>query len=192
MPTEFATNDADITLRALSPDADAPLLHRWFTMDYARFWGMQDHSEAQTLAVYRTMVDSGHATAWMGLFRGQRAFIVECYEPRHDELARHYAVQPGDMGMHFFVGPPQGPRIPDFTRRVFRALMGFMFERLDASRIVVEPDVRNDKVQVLNREMGFVHQREIELPHKRAALAFCTRRDFERATSHTPRKESNE
>lgn len=189
MPTELATTDADITVRALLPAADVPLLHRWFTLDYARFWGMQDHSEAQTLAAYRRMQDSGHATAWMGLFRGRRAFLFECYDPRHDELARHYPVQSGDLGMHFFVGPPQGPRIPDFTRRVFRALMGFMFERLDARRIVVEPDVRNDKVQVLNREMGFVHEREIQLPQKRAALGFCTRTDFQHALLPPSRKD---
>lgn len=189
---EATVPDPDITIRRLDVARDVPLLHRWFTMDYARFWGMQEYSEAQTREVYRRMMDSGHATAYMGLFDGEEAFLFECYDPSFDELGRHYFVAPGDLGMHFFVGPPRAQRIPDFTRRVFRSLMHFMFERLQARRIVVEPDVRNDKVHVLNREMGFVYQREVQLSHKRAALAFCTRNDFNAVITRATRKESIE
>jgi RimJ/RimL family protein N-acetyltransferase len=79
--------------------------------------------------------------------------------------------------MHFFVGPPAVP-VRGFTRAVFRTLMRFIFERLEARRVVVEPDARNDKVHVLNREMGFVYEGYVRLPEKLAALAFCTRESF--------------
>ncbi|RBJ62798.1 N-acetyltransferase, partial [Pseudomonas sp. MWU12-2534b] len=36
----------------------------------------------------------------------------------------------------------------------------------------------NDKIHRLNRHAGFVYQGEIQLPHKRAALAFCSRAQF--------------
>ena len=183
--------DADITIRKLDVERDVPLLHRWFTLDYARFWGMQECSEAQTREVYRRLMASGHATAYMGQFRGEEAFLFECYDPSFDELGRHYFVAPGDLGMHFFVGPPRGERIPDFTRRILRALMHFMFDQLQARRIVVEPDVRNDKVHVLNREMGFVYQREVHLSHKRAALAWCIRDDFNAVITRVSRKEAH-
>lgn len=186
----LATPDASIIVRELHVERDVPLLHRWFTLDYAHFWGMQDHSEAQTREAYAKMMDSGHARAYMGLFDGAPAFLFECYDPAFDELGRHYRALPGDLGMHFFVGPPQGPRIPDFTRRVFRSLMHFMFDRLQARRIVVEPDVRNDKVHVLNREMGFVYEREVQLAHKRAALAFCTREAFNAVITRISGKET--
>jgi RimJ/RimL family protein N-acetyltransferase len=178
---------AGLAMRRLDLDADIPVMHRWFSMDYARFWGLQGEPEQEVRASYAALLDSGHSMAFTGLHGGVPAFLVECYDPRHDELGRHYEVRDGDVGMHFFVGPPSAPR-SGFTRDVFRTLMGFIFERLQARRVVVEPDARNHKVHVLNREMGFVDQDTVRLTHKLAALAFCTREQFALAT----RKESVE
>ena len=185
MPVDFAACDLErrpfesegLRIRALDLDADVPLMQRWFTMDYASFWGMQHKTEHEVRATYAALVRSGHAMAYAGLARGQAAFLLECYDPAHDELGRHYPVRPGDVGMHFFVGPPAVP-MRGFTRRVFRTLMRFIFERLDARRVVVEPDARNDKVHVLNREMGFAYAGQVRLTEKLAALAFCTRESF--------------
>jgi RimJ/RimL family protein N-acetyltransferase len=174
-------HDGGIRIRPLAPAQDVPLLHRWFRLPYATFWGMQHLPEEDTFAFYEQLTGSGHANAWIGLVDGGRAFLVECYDPAHDVLAEHYAVRPGDLGMHFFVGPADAP-VRGFTRRVFRSIMHFMFVRLRAQRIVVEPDVRNHKVRVLNDAMGFVHEREIQLAHKRAGLALCTPAAFQLAT----------
>jgi RimJ/RimL family protein N-acetyltransferase len=166
-----------ITLRALDFERDIPLLHHWFTQDYAAFWNMQDHTEAQVREFYEDLVACGHAGACMGLVDGSPAFLVECYDPAFDELAGHYPVRPGDVGMHFFVGPAR-ERIHGYTRRVFRALMSFIFERLQARRVVVEPDARNHKVHLLNRDMGFVEERHVRLTRKLALLSFCAREQF--------------
>lgn len=173
-------SDDGIRIRPLVVPHDIALLHRWFTRPHATFWGMQHLPEHETRVFYEQLLGSGHAIACMGLVDGGRAFLVECYDPAHDPIAAHYAVRPGDLGMHFFVGPADAP-VRGFTRRVFRSIMNFMFERLGAQRIVVEPDVRNHKVQALNEAMGFVRHKEIQLPAKRAGLAFCTRAGFERA-----------
>jgi RimJ/RimL family protein N-acetyltransferase len=185
MPVDFAACDLvrrpfeseGLQIRALDLDADIPLMKRWFAMDYASFWGMQHKTEREVRDVYAALVHSGHAMAYTGLVREQAAFLVECYDPAHDELGRHYPVRAGDVGMHFFVGPPTA-LMRGFTRSVFRALMRFIFDRLDARRVVVEPDARNDKVHVLNREMGFAYQGHVRLTEKLAALAFCTRESF--------------
>jgi hypothetical protein len=170
-------SDTGVRIRPMDAPHDVPLLHRWITQPYAAFWGMQAQSLAETRAVYDALLDSGHAHAFIGRVDGRRAFLVECYDPASDALAEHYAVRTGDLGMHFLVGPPEVP-VSGFTRRVFRSIMNFMFDRLRAQRIVVEPDVRNRKVQVLNEAMGFVHERDIDLAHKRAGLAFCTQAAF--------------
>lgn len=164
-------------LRLLDPGADIAVMHPWFATERAVYWGMQRRTEAEVRAYYATLQDSGHALAFTGELRGAPALLLECYDPRRDELGRHYPVRRGDVGMHCFVGPAAVP-VPGFTRRVFRALMAFLFERLQARRVVVEPDVRNARVHVLNREMGFVYARYVQLPHKTAALAFCTRERF--------------
>ncbi|HKX39863.1 MAG TPA: GNAT family N-acetyltransferase [Burkholderiaceae bacterium] len=185
MPVDFAARELatrpyvnqGMRIRALDLETDIPLMHRWFAMDYASFWGMQHKTEREVRDVYAALLGSGHAMAYTGLWRERPAFLLECYDPAHDELGRHYPVRHGDVGMHFFVGPPEAP-VSGFTRNVFRALMRFVFERLQAHRVVVEPDARNDKVHVLNREMGFAYERYVQLPEKLAALAFCTRESF--------------
>lgn len=92
------------------------------------------------------------------------------------------SVQPGDLGVHVFIGPPE-VRIPGFTRAVFQALMRFMFDHLGAQRVVVEPDATHQRIHALNRSAGFVCDRDVVFAEKTASLAFCTRRDFERALS---------
>ena len=129
-------------------------------------------------------MDSGHATAYLVWQAGRPVFLAECYDPAHDRIRAFYDVQPGDLGMHIFIGPPD-VRVPGYTRTVFFALMRFMFEPLGAARIVVEPDAANERIHAINRAAGFVYDRNVAFTEKIASLAFCTRRDFEQATAAT-------
>lgn len=169
-----------LALRPLVPDVDAALLRQWFSMDYARFWSMQQHNEDQVRDFYEALCGSGHASAWLGSHEGQPAFLVECYDPARDEVGEHYAVRPGDLGMHLFIGPPR-LRVPGFSRQVFAFVMRFMFDRLNAARIVVEPDANNAKIHTLNLAMGFTYSGQARFRAKTASLAFCTRTQFEQA-----------
>lgn len=171
---------AGLTLRPLDPAADAALLRQWFAMDYARFWSMQTFTEAQVRDFYEALVDSGHAGAWLGSHDGRPAFLVECYDPAHDQVGEHYPVRPGDLGMHIFIGPPR-VRIPNFSRNVLAFVMRFMFDRLQARRVVVEPDSNNSKIHALNLAMGFVYAGQARFREKTASIAFCTRQQFEQA-----------
>lgn len=88
--------------------------------------------------------------------------------------------------MHFMVAPPQ-QLISGFTLGIIRTILAFHFTNPATSRIVVEPDVRNEKVHSLNRKVGFAYAGTIELEEKTAALAFVTREAFQR----TIRQEEN-
>lgn len=167
-------------IRPLEPERDAPALHRWFIEERAAFWNMRDKNVSEVAAFYRAIEDSGHAQAWLGLREGTPAFLFESYDPAHDEAGEHYEVRAGDLGMHLFVGPAETP-MPGYTRHVFRTLMTFLFERLNAERIVVEPDARNTRIHALNRAMGFVYDKDVPFREKTASLAFCTRADFNAA-----------
>jgi RimJ/RimL family protein N-acetyltransferase len=177
-----------LRLRPLDLERDVPVLHRWFTQERAHFWGMQALSEREVLAAYGALLEEGHALACIGEREGRPAFLLECYDPARGALGRCYRVRRGDIGMHVFVGPPDelAARERGFTRRVFHVLMAFIFERLRARRIVVEPDVRNERIHVLNREMGFVYQGYAQLETKLAALAFCTRERYVGACRRFP------
>lgn len=179
---ESPYRDHDFVFRLLQIPDDIPTLHSWFVQQRAAFWLLQDKTEDEVRRIYQDMMDSGHATAYMGWYQGRPAFLAECYDPAHDRIRQFYDVQPGDLGMHIFIGPRR-EHVPGFSRAVFHALMRFMFTHLDARRIVVEPDASNHRIHALNRSAGFVYDRDVIFPEKIASLAFCTRRDFESATA---------
>ena len=171
----LALNPA-FALRPLMIEQDVAIIQPWYQMDYAHFWNMQNMSVEATAAFYREAAQRG-LDAYLGFDDGAPAFVVECYDPARDPLGECYPVQPGDIGMHFFVGPAQRP-IRHYTRDVLRTVMAFLFDALGAERVVVEPDARNERVHRLNRLVGFVDAGTVQLPGKTARLAFCTARDF--------------
>ncbi|MES2674657.1 MAG: GNAT family N-acetyltransferase [Pseudomonadota bacterium] len=167
-------------LRKLNDSDDINLIHDWVGRDYAQFWGMQTHSLEQVCNEYQKLQE--HGQVFMGFYENVPAFLVEIYDPKQDILANHYAVQEGDLGMHILLAPAQIP-IAQFSWQVFRFVMEFLFNAKHAKRIVVEPDARNQKIHRLNQRAGFVYTQFLQLPHKTAWLAFCTRAQFFIATT---------
>lgn len=177
----------EFSLRPLIAEQDVALLHRWVSNERARFWGMQNETVEGVAAFYQQQIDSPHSWPYIGLFNGEAAFLLESYDPQHDELARHYPVQKGDRGMHFLIAPASGPRIHGFSHAVLTTILSFLFADPSVQRVVVEPDVQNDKIHPLNRAMGFAYQHTITLPTKTAWLAFCQREDFQAALNQPER-----
>ena len=170
--------------RPVDPSADALLLHSWMCRDYARFWGMGNATVDEVRSEYAAIDANPHHEAWLGLHGDVPAFLMESYAPEHSPLAGHYPVQPGDRGMHLLMSPPDNPR-HGFSLAAFRAVMEFLFSAPQTKRVVVEPDVRNDKIHVLNERLGFRPHSRIELPDKTALLSFCTRQQFLAAAAST-------
>ena len=169
-------------LRPVDPDADAELLHGWVTRPAARFWDMQQASVDDVRRAYAAIDGSAHHRAFIGLVDGEPAFLTETYDPAHSDLAGVYDVRAGDLGMHVLVAPASTP-VHGFTRQVMHAVMRHCFADDSVTRVVVEPDARNDKVHRLNEHVGFVVEREVELPDKTALLSFCTRERYQRRTT---------
>ena len=167
-----------LSLRPLDPEHDLDTVYDWVSRPFARFWGMTDDSRDRVGAFYRDMQKSTSARAYLGRHDGRPAFLVECYDPRHDPVGAQYAVQPGDRGMHFLVAPPTTTPIHGFSQAVIDTIVAFLFSDAATQRIVVEPDVNNARIHPLNRRAGFVYDREIRLGEKTAHLAFCTRESF--------------
>lgn len=165
------------SLTPVDPARDAAVLHSWMRRDYARFWGMTAASQAEVAAEYTRIAADPHHQAWLGREEGVPVFLMESYAPAHSPLAGHYPVLPGDVGMHLLAGPPDHPR-PGFTTAVFGSVLDFLFADPRTERIVVEPDVRNTKIQTLNARLGFLPAREITLSDKQALLSFCTRAGY--------------
>lgn len=177
-----------ITLGPLGPnevETHLARLHAWVTHPRSEFWMMQDADVHRVATEYAAIAEHPHHDAWLGRVDGVPAFLAETYDPsRAPEvgLAGLPELRPGDLGMHVLVAPTDRP-VAGFTRRVFRAVMEHCFADPDVHRVVVEPDVRNERIARLNKEFGFVVECVVPLPGKDAALSFCTRADFEEARS---------
>lgn len=165
------------TLRPLDPDADLDLVHDWVTQERAVFWGMTDHTREQVREVYAFLasLDTHHAyLVHEGRDGSERSVaIFQTYEPERDPVGEVYDVQPGDLGVHLFVGP--GDRVPGFTGALTRFVVGEVLTDPAVRRIVVEPDVRNERSVARFLREGFVPGPVVDLGHKTAQLAFLTR-----------------
>lgn len=173
------------TFRPLDPLQDAELLHRWVTHPKAAYWMMQDARLEDVERAYMEIAADEHQHALLGLDGdGVPVFLMEYYDPRHRELVGLYEPSPGDIGMHFLTPATETP-VHGFTRAVITAVMARLFEDPAVARVVVEPDVSNTAVHALNETVGFVPEREIRKPEKKALLSFCTREQFLTATAAT-------
>lgn len=170
-------------LRLLDPRYDSGVLHRWVTQPHARFWGMQSHSQKAVADFYRDLLEQHPRGAYLGLYRDRPAFLLERYQALHDPVGACYPARQDDFGMHILVAPPQ-QALSGFTWAIFQTIVEFMFSDPQVARIVVEPDVRNEKIHRLNKRAGFAYQHQIALPNKTAWLAFCTREQYAAALLH--------
>lgn len=166
-----------LSLRPFDLDADVELLHSWVTQPYAEYWGLQRASVADVRAEYERIAATEHHQAYLGEHDGRATFLMERYLPVYDAVGQVYDVAPGDVGMHVLVGPPV-VRITGFTGAVFETIMDCLFSDPLVDRVVVEPDVRNAKIQALNARMGFRKHSIVSLPDKQAWLSFCTRDQY--------------
>lgn len=166
-----------LTLEPVQPERDLALLHAWLTHPRSVFWEKQEATPDDLAREYDAITDDPHQNAWLGSADGEPQFLAETYDPAHSELAGLPELRPGDLGMHVLVAPPVTPRT-GFTTAVFRAVMDFCFAEPTVERVVVEPDVRNDRIAALNAAAGFVVARHVDLSSKTAALSFCTREAY--------------
>ncbi|NQX10711.1 acetyltransferase [Microbacteriaceae bacterium VKM Ac-2855] len=165
----------DIRITVLDPDGDLDLIHGWVTQERARFWGLGDLSRDELRQTY-AFVDSLPSHHAFVLRRdGEPIALVQTYEPENDPVGAYYPVEPGDVGVHFFLGG-RGAPIAGLTTRVVAVLAEFVFAEPDAHRVVVEPDTGNEAAVARMRRVGFELGPVIELPTKRAQLAFLTRK----------------
>ncbi|MER6299218.1 GNAT family N-acetyltransferase [Kitasatospora sp. NPDC001539] len=172
----------EFAVRPLDLDEDAALLHAWVTHPKAAYWMMQGLSPDEVTAEYRKIVEHPDHDAFIGLWQGRPAFLLERYDPARVELVGLYDALPGDVGMHFLCPATEQP-VHGFTLAVITTVVGFVLADPAARRVVVEPDVRNTAVHALNAAVGFVPHGPITKPEKEALLSFCTREQFLAATT---------
>ncbi|WP_406135924.1 GNAT family N-acetyltransferase [Streptomyces sp. NBC_01089] len=164
-----------VRISPVDPRRDSALIHRWVSEERARYWGMGDASPEDVLETY-SYVDSLTTHHAYLLYRdGVPAALFQSYEPSADPVGECYEVQPGDHGIHLLIGPAEGTPEHGFTSTLLDVFLRFVLADPTRQRIVVEPDVRNQKVIDRLLRFGFELGPEIDKPEKRARLAFLRR-----------------
>lgn len=169
----------------LDPAADAPLLHRWVSEERAVFWGMNGLTVQRVAEIYAHMdtLDTHHA--YLVLKDGEPAALFQTYDPEADRVGECYPVEPGDIGIHLLLAPAAGNPRPGWTAALMDALITYALLGLDRKRLVVDPDVANEKAVARLLRQGFtagpavvlpeIDLPDVYLPEKKAQLAFLTR-----------------
>ncbi|WP_082383106.1 GNAT family N-acetyltransferase [Frigoribacterium sp. RIT-PI-h] len=171
-----------VTIEPFAADPYAVCLRRWLAHPASAAWQMAGLSTDEVRAYLAAIEADPHQQAWLGRVDGEPTFFVETYDPAEVLLTEVHDAEPGDVGMHLLVAPPRGQRVHGLTSAVMASVVDFVFEIEQARRIVVEPDVANDRIAAKNDEVGFRALGEAELSAKPARLSVLTRHD--RAASH--------
>ncbi|MFF5106208.1 GNAT family N-acetyltransferase [Streptomyces sp. NPDC000134] len=175
-----------IRVLPLDPDRDAEVIHAWVSEERAAFWGMNGLTRDQVAEIYAHMdtLDTHHA--YLLVTDGAPVALLQTYEPSADRVGECYPVEPGDIGVHLLVAPagPHGAR-PGWTAALASAVISYALVGLDRTRIVLDPDVRNEAAIARFVRQGFtagpvvvlpeVDLPDVYLPEKEAQLAFLHR-----------------
>ncbi|QYJ05106.1 acetyltransferase [Nocardioides panacisoli] len=143
-----------IRMREVDPEADADLLHAWVTADRARFWGMQEETRDGVRDIYTYIGSQPHLSAHFLEVAGEDRplALLQTYDPAVEEIGRFYDRRPGDLGIHALLpdDPARSGRTPELVAFAMEAL----FARDGVRRIVLEPDVANEKSVALAEALG--------------------------------------
>lgn len=169
----------------LDPRADAATVHAWVREERAAFWGMNGLTQEQVAEIYAHLdtLDTHHA--YLLEKDGEPAGLLQTYEPEADRVSECYDVRPGDIGVHLLLAPASGAVRSGWSSALLGAVASYVLLGLDRRRVVVDPDVRNEKAVTRFLKEGFVagdvvvlpeiDLPDVYLPEKHAQLAFLTR-----------------
>ncbi|MFF3878424.1 GNAT family N-acetyltransferase [Streptomyces sp. NPDC001978] len=196
MPDPYAAREAvheqlidgfgAVRILPLDPQADAGVIHAWAVEERAVFWGMNGITREQVAEIYAHMADLATHHAYLVVKDGTPVALLQTYEPEADRVGECYEVRPGDIGVHLLLAPagPDGA-LSGWSTALLSACASYVLLGLDRRRVVVDPDVRNDKAVARFLKQGFVpgpvvvlpevDLPDVYLPEKRAQLAFLTR-----------------
>jgi hypothetical protein len=175
-----------VGIRPLDAEGDADVVHTWVSEERAAFWGMNGLTRDQVAEIYAHMAGLDTHHAFLVELDGSPVALLQTYEPTEDRVGECYQVEPGDIGVHVLLAPAgeAGART-GWSAALMSAFTSYVLLGLDRRRIVVDPDVRNEKAVARFLRQGFeagpavtlpeIDLPDVYLPEKKAQLAFLRR-----------------
>ncbi|MEU9669363.1 GNAT family N-acetyltransferase [Streptomyces bobili] len=180
---EKADGFGTVRIRPVDAEADAAVLHGWVSAERAAFWGMNGLTRDQVAEIYAHMAGLDTHHAYLVELDGDPVAILQTYEPSEDRVSECYEVEPGDIGVHVLLAPAgEGGARPGWSSALMTVFASYVLVGQDRRRVVVDPDVRNEKALARFLHQGFepgpvvtlpeIDLPDVHLPEKRAQLAF--------------------
>lgn len=167
-----------IVFRLVEFETDVNRLYEWMHQPHViPFWKLNISVEQYRDHLQKFLADH-HQTLFIGELDGLPMSYWEAYWVKGDILANYYDYQEADQGIHLLIGPTTFLG-KGYALTLLRLLVNHLFQHQETKKVVAEPDIRNKKMIHVFEKCGFVMQKEIQLPDKRAALMFCERESFE-------------
>jgi RimJ/RimL family protein N-acetyltransferase len=158
-------------LRPADPVRDVDLVHGWMNdPETAPYWEL-DGPRERTGEHLLEQAALDYTWPYVGLLDGEPMSYWEVYRADLDPLlAGYYPARSHDAGLHVLIGPAEFR-----GRGIGTALLCDVAKRLLAAdprttRVVAEPDVRNERSIRAFRSAGFRRVADLGLADKRAAL----------------------
>lgn len=162
------------------PD-DTVRFHQWVSQPYAKFWNLLGASLEEVHQNYQKTWAEWQAVSYWGQMGNDIVCYIEVYDPLNTPLKHHLPFNESDRGFHFLLAPVSQNKKTGFSRFVFKECLAFLFNQLNVSRIVVEPDIQNKKIHAMNEQFGFTHLKTCWVDSKCCKLSVCQQTHFQEA-----------
>lgn len=105
--TVLTTSAGPFRLRIVRPE-DLPLITGWMNDPVVdAFWELAGPPEVTERHVRAQLDGDGRSVPQLGLLNGVPMSYWEVYRVEQDRLAGYYRADPGDIGLHLLLGPPE-------------------------------------------------------------------------------------
>ncbi|MWK40250.1 GNAT family N-acetyltransferase [Actinomadura sp. J1-007] len=149
---------------------DLDLVHRWMNLPHVAESYDQAWTRERWADEIAGQLAGDYARPFIVELDGRPIAYVELYRAARDVLAGTYPARSHDVGFHIAIGETDSVG-RGVGGRIFRAFIDGVFAaEPECTRLMSEPDFRNQAARRLDTKLGLRFLGEVDLPHKRAAL----------------------
>ncbi len=169
----------EISFKPFTMEDDFQKIYRWMHEPHViPYWQLNLPKEKLKKHMKKASTDS-HQTLYIGCVNEDPMSYWEAYWVQGDIVEKYYDPAPYDQGIHLLIGDPsylgKGLALP-----LLKEMVAFQFKWSKTTKLIAEPDHRNEKMIHVFEQCGFKKVKKINLPDKTAWLMFCEREDFEK------------
>jgi RimJ/RimL family protein N-acetyltransferase len=168
------------SIRLARPESeDLARIHGWMAAGHVAAHWDQAWSTRRWHTELASQLAGSHSRPCVVDLDDEPLAYLEVYRVVRDPLSAHYQVRPHDLGVHIAIGEPHRCGRGLGTALLRATAEGLLSAEPACTRIVAEPDDRNDASLAAFARAGFSTVGRLGLPHKTAVLLVRPRADHD-------------